>query len=100
MYSSEKFPHSYGRRSNLIQNGNLPKRSTNGIDGTQFKYLACSHIKNPMSNKTRSILKAIAVILVLLAIVMQLQWVIIPSISIYKFWLVVLAFGLMLITSK
>ncbi len=53
-----------------------------------------------MSNKTRSILKAIAVILVLLAIVMQLQWVIIPSISIYKFWLVVLAFGLMLITSK
>jgi len=53
-----------------------------------------------MSNKTRSIIKAIAVVLVLLAIVMQLQWVIIPSISVYKFWLVVLAFGLMLITSK
>ncbi|MEJ7644419.1 MAG: hypothetical protein WKF87_07475 [Chryseolinea sp.] len=53
-----------------------------------------------MSNKARSILKAIAVILVLLAIVMQLQWVIIPSISVYKFWLVVLAFGLMLISSK
>ncbi len=53
-----------------------------------------------MSNKIRSILKAIALILVLLAIVMQLQWVIIPSISVYKFWLVVLAFGLMLISSR
>lgn len=53
-----------------------------------------------MSNRTRSVLKAVAVIIVLLAVVMQLQWVIIPSISVYKFWLVVIAFGLLLITSK
>ena len=53
-----------------------------------------------MSNRTRSILKAVAVVIVLLAVVMQLQWVIIPSISVYKFWLVVIAFGLMLISSK
>ncbi len=53
-----------------------------------------------MSNRTRSILKAVAVVLVLLAVVMQLQWVIIPSISIYKFWLVVIAFGLLLISTK
>ncbi|HEY5918885.1 MAG TPA: hypothetical protein VIU13_15820 [Chryseolinea sp.] len=53
-----------------------------------------------MSNRTRSILKAVAVVVVLLAVVMQLQWVIIPSISVYKFWLVVIAFGLMLISSK
>jgi len=53
-----------------------------------------------MSNRTRSILKAAAVVIVLLAVVMQLQWVIIPSISVYKFWLVVIAFGLLLITSK
>ncbi len=53
-----------------------------------------------MSNKTRSILKAIAVVIVLLAVAMQLQWVIIPSISIYRFWLVVIAFGVMLISSK
>jgi hypothetical protein len=53
-----------------------------------------------MSNRTRSILKAIAVILVLLAVVMQLQWVLIPSISGYKFWFVVIAFGILLITSK
>ena len=53
-----------------------------------------------MSNKTRSILKAIAAILVLLAVLMQLQIVIIPAISVYKFWIVVNAFGLVLITSK
>ena len=53
-----------------------------------------------MSNKTRSILKAIAVILVLLAVLMQLQIVIIPSISVYKFWIVVIAFGLVLISSR
>jgi hypothetical protein len=53
-----------------------------------------------MSNKTRSILKAIAAILVLLAVLMQLQIVIIPAISVYKFWIVVIAFGLVLISSK
>jgi hypothetical protein len=53
-----------------------------------------------MSNRTRSVLKGIAVVLALLAVVMQLGWVIIPSISIYKFWFVVIAFGLLLITSK
>jgi cell division septal protein FtsQ len=53
-----------------------------------------------MSNKARSILKVLAVILVLLAVVMQIGWVIIPSISIYKFWFVVIAFGLLLISSK
>lgn len=53
-----------------------------------------------MSNKTRSILKAIAVIFVLLAVLMQLQIIIIPSVSVYKFWIVVIAFGLLLITSK
>lgn len=53
-----------------------------------------------MSNRTRSILKAIAAVIVLLCVAMQLQWVIIPAIGVYKFWLVVFAFGLMLISSK
>lgn len=53
-----------------------------------------------MSNRTRSIIKAIAVILVLLMVVMQLQWVIVPAIVGYKFWVVVIAFGLLLISSK
>lgn len=53
-----------------------------------------------MSNRTRSILKVIAVILVLLAVLMRLGWVMIPAISVYQFWFVVIAFGLLLIASK
>lgn len=53
-----------------------------------------------MSNKTRSILKAIAVLLVLLAVLMELKIMIIPAIVVYKFWLVVIAFGLLLVGSK
>jgi len=53
-----------------------------------------------MSNKTRSVLKILAVLLVLLAVIMQIGWVIIPSIVGYKFWFVVIAFGLLLISSK
>jgi hypothetical protein len=53
-----------------------------------------------MSNKTRSILKVIAVLLVLLCVAMQLQWIIIPAISVYKFWLVVVAFGILLMAAK
>lgn len=53
-----------------------------------------------MSNKTRSILKAIAVVLVLLCVVMELRWVVIPAIAAYKFWIVVISFGVMLISSK
>jgi len=53
-----------------------------------------------MSNRTRSILKVAAVILVLLTLVMQWHWVLIPAISPYKYWIVVLAFGLLLVSSK
>ena len=53
-----------------------------------------------MSNKTRAILKGIAVVLVLLAVLMHLQIVIVPAISVYRFWMSVLAFGLLLISSK
>lgn len=53
-----------------------------------------------MSNRTRSIFKAVAVILVLLAVAMQLQWIIVPAITIYKFWIIVIAFGLLLISSR
>lgn len=53
-----------------------------------------------MSNKTRSILKAVAVIIVLLCVMMHVGWVVIPIISPYKFWLTVIAFGLLLIGSK
>jgi hypothetical protein len=53
-----------------------------------------------MSNKTRSILKAIAVLLVLLAVLMELHIIIIPAIAVYKFWIVVIAFAVMLISTK
>ncbi|HNP94542.1 MAG TPA: hypothetical protein PKJ63_02905 [Cyclobacteriaceae bacterium] len=53
-----------------------------------------------MSNKTRSVLRAIAVIIVLLAVLMDLHVIMIPAIAVYKFWMVVVAFGVMLITSK
>ena len=51
-----------------------------------------------MSNRTRSILKTVAVLLVILCVAMQLQWLIIPAISGYRFWLVVIAFGVLLFT--
>lgn len=53
-----------------------------------------------MNNKIRSILRAIAVLLVLLAVLMQLDIVWIRQLSEMKFWMVVIAFGLMLISSK
>ena len=53
-----------------------------------------------MSNRTRSILRAVAAVIVLLAVLMELHVVIIPAIAVYKFWMVVVAFGIMLISSK
>jgi hypothetical protein len=53
-----------------------------------------------MSNKTRSVLKGIAVVLVLLAVLMHIGTISIPAISVYRFWIVVISFGVVLITSK
>lgn len=53
-----------------------------------------------MNNKVRSVIRGVAVILVLLCIVMQLRWVIIPTVEAYRFWIVVLSFGMILLTSK
>lgn len=49
--------------------------------------------------RTGSLLKLIAIIIVLLAVAMHLQMIIIPALVGYNFWLVVLAFGLMLLAS-
>jgi hypothetical protein len=61
--------------------------------------LFCGQLKT-MSNKTRSILKAVAVVIVLIAVAMQLNWIIIPTIFQYRFWMVVLSFGLLIIAGK
>ncbi|MBX2945302.1 MAG: hypothetical protein KF725_05675 [Cyclobacteriaceae bacterium] len=53
-----------------------------------------------MNNKNRNIIKGIAVLLVLLAVMMQMNWVVIPALVAYKFWLVVIAFGMVLVASK
>jgi hypothetical protein len=53
-----------------------------------------------MSNKTRSILKGIAVVLVLLAVLMHTGTVAIPALAVYRFWIVVISFGVVLITSR
>ncbi len=52
-----------------------------------------------MNNKMRSLLKVVAMLLVLLAVLMELNVVFIPALAGIKFWMVVVAFGLMLITS-
>lgn len=53
-----------------------------------------------MSSKSRSVLKAIAVILVILAVVMELNIIIIPTIIAYKFWLAIIGFALLLFASR
>jgi len=53
-----------------------------------------------MNNKTRSVIRAIAFVLVLLCVVQQLRWVIIPAIDGYRFWIVIVSFAMILITSK
>ncbi|HEX5169062.1 MAG TPA: hypothetical protein VFW11_07795 [Cyclobacteriaceae bacterium] len=53
-----------------------------------------------MSNKTRSILKAVAVVFVILAVAIRLGWISIPAINVYSFWIVVIAFGVVLITGR
>ncbi len=53
-----------------------------------------------MDNKTRSTIKLVAILIVLLMVAMELSWIIIPFLVPYKFWLVVISFGLMLVASK
>jgi hypothetical protein len=53
-----------------------------------------------MSNRTRSILKAIAVIIVILAVAIRLGWVSISALDGYNFWMVVIAFGTILIAGR
>ncbi|MGC3945223.1 MAG: hypothetical protein QM762_12045 [Chryseolinea sp.] len=54
-----------------------------------------------MNNKVRSTIRVIAIVLVLLCVVMQLHWVIIPAVTPgYRFWAVTIAFGMILLTSK
>jgi len=53
-----------------------------------------------MSNKTRNILKITAVIIVLITVLMHLNIIGIPAIAHYKYWMVVIAFCMVLISSR
>ncbi len=53
-----------------------------------------------MSNRTRSLIKGVAMLIVLLAVMMNLRFVIIPALEPYNFWLVVIAFGLIVISTR
>ena len=54
----------------------------------------------PVSQKTKLMLRFIAVMIVLMTLGMHLQFVIIPMLSTYKFWLVISAFALLLISGQ
>jgi hypothetical protein len=53
-----------------------------------------------MSQKTKLTLRIVSIIIALLAIGMQLQYIIIPIAKAYKFWIMVGSFILLLITSQ
>lgn len=53
-----------------------------------------------MSNKSRSTIRLVALIIIVLAVLMRLSIVVIPAIDHYDFWLVVIASVMVLVTSK
>jgi hypothetical protein len=56
--------------------------------------------KQIMSNKTRSFLKILAICLVILAVLMHLEIVMIPALASMRFWMVVIGFSLVVISSR
>ena len=58
-------------------------------------------IKKPtMDKRTRSILKTIAILLVLVAVLVDLDVLVLNAIEPYKFWMTVLGFGVLLLASR
>lgn len=53
-----------------------------------------------MSSRTRSLLKALAVLLVLIAVLIQLDYISIRYVDPNRFWVVVVGFGLLLVSSR
>ena len=52
-----------------------------------------------MNAKTKSALKMIAILIVILMVLMQLNIVVIPMLVPYSFWLMVIAFAMLWISS-
>lgn len=53
-----------------------------------------------MKNKTRSLLKFISIIIAAFMVLMELHIVLVPALAAYQFWLMVIAFCLLLISSR
>lgn len=53
-----------------------------------------------MSNKTRSLIKGIALVIVALCVLTHMDIFTVKQIAQYKFWLMVIAFGMTLLVSK
>lgn len=53
-----------------------------------------------MNQKIRSTIKLVAILIVALMVAMELNIIIIPAIAVYKFWLMVISFSMLLIGSK
>ncbi len=53
-----------------------------------------------MSNKTRNLLKLLSVIIVVICVLMELGIVQIKRITQYVVWMMVIAFGMLLISSR
>ena len=68
------------------------------IDGQLLIYLSLD--KNDMSRKNKNLLKGISVLIVLLAVLMQLGYVSIVFLNAYKFWMLVIAYALLLVSSR
>lgn len=79
-------------------------RSWKYIGGSIFFFQLLSLINRlyfyKMSNKTRSLLKAAAVILVLIAVLIQMDYISIRYVDANRFWLAVTGFGLLLVGSR
>ncbi|MDX1629116.1 MAG: hypothetical protein R3345_10485 [Fulvivirga sp.] len=53
-----------------------------------------------MSNKTKSTLRLVAILVVVLAVLMHMSIVVIPALAPHNFWIVVIGFGILLLASK
>jgi len=53
-----------------------------------------------MNNRTRNLLKLVALVIVVVMVLMHIGTIAIPVLNPYKFWLMVVAFGMVIISTK
>jgi hypothetical protein len=53
-----------------------------------------------MSNKTKALLKGASIILAILVILMELEFINIPVLDPHKIWMMVISYGILLVSTK